>query len=183
MATKGRNLIIFLSLFFSFLLRHGHCDRDVLAQGQKLRDGEHLVSADETFRLEFFSPGTSRNRYVGIIYNIVDDMAEFVANKKGVWVANRDNPIADNSGVLMVDESGRLIISHSGGSNILLSNFVEAAKNASAMLLDAGNFVLRERVSDGSFSEQNSWQSFDYSTDTILPGMKLGVKMKTMQVV
>ncbi|KAG7997844.1 hypothetical protein I3843_01G229900 [Carya illinoinensis] len=184
MPTKGRDFIIFLSLFYFFLIRHGHSDTDVLAQGQKLRDGEHLVSADETFRLEFFSPGTSRNRYVGILYNIADDTdrVEFVANKKVVWVANRDNPVADNSGVLMVDESGRLIISHSGGSNILVSNFVEAAKNASAMLLDSGNFVLRELYSDGSLSEQILWQSFDYPTDTILPGMKLGVKMKTMEI-
>ncbi|KAF5466628.1 hypothetical protein F2P56_016538 [Juglans regia] len=182
MPIQGRDLIIFLSLFYFFLIRQSHSDTDILAQGQKLRDGEHLVSADETFRLEFFSPGNSRNRYVGILYNIDDDRVEFVANKKVVWVANRDNPIAHNSGVLMVDESGRLIISHSGGSNILVSNFVEAAKNASAMLLDSGNFVLRERYSDGSFSEQVLWQSFDYPTDTILPGMKLGLKMKTTQI-
>lgn len=99
-----------LILFSFFLIRHSQSEKDVLAQGQKLRDGEHLVSAEDRFRLEFFSPGTSRNRYVGISYNLVNDAAELVANKKVVWVANRNNPIADNSGILMIDESCRLII-------------------------------------------------------------------------
>ncbi|KAG7992448.1 hypothetical protein I3843_02G128500 [Carya illinoinensis] len=179
MATKGRALIM-LILFSFFLIRHSQSEKDVLAQGQKLRDGEHLVSAEDRFRLEFFSPGTSRNRYVGISYNLVNDAAELVANKKVVWVANRNNPIADNSGILMIDESCRLIISHSGGS-LIVSDSVQAAKNTSAMLLDSGNFVLRELNSDGS-KQQILWQSFDYPTDTLLPGMKLGVSFKTMHV-
>ncbi|XP_041002127.1 G-type lectin S-receptor-like serine/threonine-protein kinase CES101 isoform X2 [Juglans microcarpa x Juglans regia] len=140
MATKGRALIM-LILFSFFLIRHSQSEKDVLAQGQKLRDGEHLVSAEDRFRLEFFSPGTSRNRYVGISYNLVNDAAELVAKRKVVWVANRNNPIADNS----------------------------------------GNFVLRELNSDGS-KQQILWQSFDYPTDTLLPGMKLGVNFKPMHV-
>ncbi|KAF5453151.1 hypothetical protein F2P56_028078 [Juglans regia] len=180
MATKGRALIM-LILFSFFLIRHSQSEKDVLAQGQKLRDGEHLVSAEDRFRLEFFSPGTSRNRYVGISYNLVNDAAELVANiKKVVWVANRNNPIADNSGILMIDESCRLIISYSGGS-LIVSDSVQAANNTSAMLLDSGNFVLRELNSDGS-KQQILWQSFDYPTDTLLPGMKLGVNFKPMHV-
>ncbi|KAK7854604.1 g-type lectin s-receptor-like serine/threonine-protein kinase [Quercus suber] len=158
---------------------HTHSETDILVQGQKLRGGEHLASSGGTFRLEFFSPGSSRNRYVGISFNIADGVL-LVANKKVVWVANRDNPIADKSGILMIDELGRLTISHSGGS-LVVSNSVQAANNASAMLLESGNFILREQNSDGSTS-QVLWQSFDHPTDTLLPGMKLGISMKTTDI-
>ncbi|KAG6480595.1 receptor-like serine/threonine-protein kinase SD1-8 [Zingiber officinale] len=40
-----------------------------------------------------------------------------------------------------------------------------------AQLLDDGNFVIQE---SGSSSSDRFWQSFDYPTDTLLPGMKLG---------
>nr|POF06597.1 g-type lectin s-receptor-like serine/threonine-protein kinase [Quercus suber] len=121
---------------------------EILVRGQKLRDGEHLASSGGTSRLEFFSPGSSRNRYVGISFNIADGVL-LVANKKVVWVANRFNPIADKSGILMIDE--------------------------------LGNFILREQNSDGS-TRQVLWQSFDYPTDTLLPGMKLGISMKTTDI-
>ena len=177
MTSKGRTNL--LSLIYFLLIRHTHSETDILVQGQKLRDGEHLASSGGTFRLEFFSPGSSRNRYVGISFNIADGVL-LVANKKVVWVANRDNPIADKSGILMIDELGRLTISHSGGS-LIVSNSVQAANNASAMLLESGNFILREQNSDGS-KRQVLWQSFDYPTDTLLPGMKLGISMKTTDI-
>ncbi|XP_065638613.1 G-type lectin S-receptor-like serine/threonine-protein kinase CES101 [Quercus suber] len=120
-------------------------------EAKSFRDGEHLASSGGTFRLEFFSPGSSRNRYVGISFNIADGVL-LVANKKVVWVTNRDNPIADKS-----------------------------ANSASAMLLESGNFILREQNSDGS-TRQVLWQSFDYPTDTLLPGMKLGISMKTTDI-
>ena len=177
MSSKG--MTILLSLIYFLLIRHTHSETDILVQGQKLRDGEHLASSGGTFRLEFFSPGSSRNRYVGISFNIADGVL-LVANKKVVWVANRDNPIADKSGILMIDELGRLTISQSGGS-LIVSNSVQAANNASAMLLESGNFILREQNSDGS-TRQVFWQSFDYPTDTLLPGMKLGISKKTTDI-
>ena len=146
-----------------------------MVQGQKLRDREHLASSGGTFRLEFFSSGPSRNSYVGISFNIADGVLS-VANKRVVWVANRDNPIADKSGILMIDELSRLTISHGGGS-LIVSNSVQAANNASAMLLESGNFILREQNIDGSVRKV-LWQIFDYPTDTLLPGMKLGMSVK-----
>ena len=85
MSSKGRTIL--LSLIYFLLIRHTHSETDILVQGQKLRDGEHLASSGGTFRLEFFSPGSSRNRYVGISFNIADGVL-LVANKKVVWVAN-----------------------------------------------------------------------------------------------
>ncbi|KAK7838926.1 g-type lectin s-receptor-like serine/threonine-protein kinase ces101 [Quercus suber] len=135
---KQLNLLV---LFVKFKLKYWY-------EAKSFRDGEHLASSGGTFRLEFFSPGSSRNRYVGISFNIADGVL-LVANKKVVWVTNRDNPIADKSGILMIDE--------------------------------LGNFILREQNSDGS-TRQVLWQSFDYPTDTLLPGMKLGISMKTTDI-
>ncbi|KAK4852040.1 hypothetical protein QYF36_020558 [Acer negundo] len=55
-----------------------------------MRDGETLVSADQGFELGFFSPGTSRSRYLGIWY-------KKVAPKTTAWVANRDTPISTDN--------------------------------------------------------------------------------------
>nr|DAD20217.1 TPA_asm: hypothetical protein HUJ06_021680 [Nelumbo nucifera] len=59
---------------------------DTLPQNQLLRDGEQLVSANGIFRLGFFSPGSSSNRYLGISYYQPQNLTV-------VWVANRRIPI------------------------------------------------------------------------------------------
>ncbi|XVF86604.1 hypothetical protein PTKIN_Ptkin18bG0055700 [Pterospermum kingtungense] len=55
---------------------------------------------------------------------------------------------------------------------------VKEPSNTSAILEDSGNFVLHQLNSDGSI-KQVLWQSFDHPTDTLLPGMKLGINSKT----
>ncbi|MBA0774745.1 hypothetical protein Gotri_009935 [Gossypium trilobum] len=100
------------------------------------------------------------------------------ADRKAVWVANRDNPLFDKFGILIIDEVGSLKVSHGGGSPFVLSSPARTASNVSATLLDSGNFIIRELSSDGS-TKRILWQSFDYPTDTLLPGMKLGINFKT----
>ncbi|KAF2301286.1 hypothetical protein GH714_022426 [Hevea brasiliensis] len=117
----------------------------------------------------------------GNMYNMVDENEVFIAKKKVVWVANRDNPISDSGDILKIDESGKLTILYNEGSSSFPLSSVEAASNVSATLLDSGNFVLKEFNLDGS-TKQILWQSFDYPTDTLLPGMKLGFDERKMQV-
>ncbi|XP_021661937.2 G-type lectin S-receptor-like serine/threonine-protein kinase CES101 isoform X1 [Hevea brasiliensis] len=181
MDTKQRSQILLSSLCYFLLIGLSHSFADTLLQGQQLKDYDHLISADGTFKLGFFSPGTSRSRYLGIWYNMVDENEVFIAKKKVVWVANRDNPISDSGDILKIDESGKLTILYNEGSSSFPLSSVEAASNVSATLLDSGNFVLKEFNLDGS-TKQILWQSFDYPTDTLLPGMKLGFDERKMQV-
>ncbi|KAI5386378.1 hypothetical protein KIW84_072776, partial [Lathyrus oleraceus] len=71
-----------------------------------ITDGGHLlVSKSKTFALGFFTPGKSTSRYVGIwYYNLPIQTV--------VWVANRDTPINDTSGILSIHSSGNLVLHH-----------------------------------------------------------------------
>ncbi|KAJ9697293.1 hypothetical protein PVL29_009195 [Vitis rotundifolia] len=142
---------------------------DTIKPGEELQFSEKLlVSAKGTFTLGFFS--LESGSYLGIWYT-TDDY-----NKK-VWVANRDKPVSGTDANLTLDADGKLMITHSGGGPIVL-NSNQAAGNSIATLLDSGDFVLEEFNSDGSVKEK-LWESFDNPTDTLLPGMKLGINLKT----
>lgn len=158
-----KNMIVCILCCILFI-RPSDSQSDTLAQGQELKDGMQLFSASGIFRLGFFKPGDANNSYLGIWYNR--------NNEKAVWVANRNNPIIDNSGVLRIDQYGNLKISQNMVDDIVLFSVKEAI-STSAILLDSGNFVLSELNPDGSI-KQELWQSFDYPTDTLLPKMKLG---------
>ncbi|KAK8712340.1 hypothetical protein V6N13_147580 [Hibiscus sabdariffa] len=161
-------LICFLLLVFSHL--EFSQEAHVLAVGGLVSDGQTLVSALQTFELGFFSPGKSRNRYLGIWYK---NSPEAV-----VWVANRNNPIADRNGVLTVSDSGNLVLLNRTKSVVWSSNVSGTAKPpvAVARLLDTGNLVLKDNKSK---PESYLWESFDSPSDTLLAGMKIGWNLKT----
>uniref|UniRef100_A0A2N9J971 Receptor-like serine/threonine-protein kinase n=1 Tax=Fagus sylvatica TaxID=28930 RepID=A0A2N9J971_FAGSY len=83
---------------------------DSITQSQSFSEGMTLVSKDGSFELGFFSPSSSKNRYLGIWYKNIPVQTV-------VWVANRLNPINDSSGVLMASnpivqllDSGNLVV-------------------------------------------------------------------------
>ncbi|CAK9161984.1 unnamed protein product, partial [Ilex paraguariensis] len=130
-----------------------------------LSDGKTLVSKHGKFELGFFSPGSSKSRYLGIWY-------KNIPVRTVVWVANRQSPLKDFSGTLMFKKTGNLIlVSHKDGV-VWASNSSGQVQNPVAQLLDSRNLVVRE-VKDIN-SEVYVWRSFDYPSDTWLPGMKIG---------
>ncbi|KVI06892.1 Apple-like protein [Cynara cardunculus var. scolymus] len=143
---------------------------DTLATNEAMRDGDTILSAGGMFELGFFSVGNSRNRYLGIWY-------KKVSNRTVVWIANRDAPLNNTSGMLQVSSDGILQLL-SDGDTIWSSSSVSLRNIAPvAQLLDDGNLVVRdERSTDQQIF---IWQSFDYPTDTILPGMKFGKDLVT----
>ncbi|KAJ0983481.1 hypothetical protein J5N97_011736 [Dioscorea zingiberensis] len=141
------------------LICTGSISTDILSPNQSLHDGQTLVSAGGTFALGFFSPGGSKNRYVGIWYNKLQVQTV-------VWVANRRSPLSDTNGTLELSGNGTLTIN---SMSFLPMPSLMNLTNPLAQLLDDGNLVVRE-----SNSSEFVWQSFDYPTDTLLQGMKLG---------
>ncbi|KAJ8622121.1 hypothetical protein MRB53_030650 [Persea americana] len=162
------SLLIVVSIFFQI------CSSiDNITQIQSVRDGETLTSAGKNFVLGFFSPANSKNRYIGIWFNKIPDQTV-------VWVANRENPVRNSSGILTINGGNLVVLLRDGGYNntttptILWSTNISTVSNySSARLMDSGNLVLIDN------HETILWQSFDYPTDTFLPRMKLGLDRRT----
>ncbi|KAK9050689.1 hypothetical protein SSX86_030341 [Deinandra increscens subsp. villosa] len=162
---------------------------DILSVHQNISDvgGQTIVSGNAKFELGFFSPGNSRNRYLGIWFK--NTTSQTVA-----WVANRENPLTDNSGALRLDSQGNHLSLVDGSNKLIwVSNSSSSSSSAAsssgtnminliAQLMDSGNLVIKNgNVTTTTTTTNNNqleagfiWQSFDYPGDTFLEGMKLG---------
>ncbi|EHA8589194.1 Receptor-like serine/threonine-protein kinase SD1-8 [Cocos nucifera] len=138
---------------------------DTLTPARPLTDGQELTSAGGRFVFGFFNPIESNNRYIGIWYKI--------SSSTIVWVANRQHPIFGRNSSLSITTNGTLIITDQNSKTIWSSDLLGLA-NPVAQLLDNGNFIVKEANGDDNVPRSFAWQSFDYPTDTLLPGMKLG---------
>ncbi|XP_016468659.1 G-type lectin S-receptor-like serine/threonine-protein kinase At4g27290 isoform X1 [Nicotiana tabacum] len=161
-----------LLLFFSLIFLHKvNGQGDTITTTQFIKDGETIVSSDETFEMGFFSPlDTSANRYVGIWYKKISLITP-------VWVANRVAPVTNKSGVLKVIQSGLVVLVNDTNATVWSTNSSTTVQNPVAQLLDTGNFVVRD--ADDPNPENFLWQSFDYPTDTLIASMKLGKDLVT----
>ncbi|CAN6545547.1 unnamed protein product [Malus baccata var. baccata] len=156
-------ILFYSSLLLIFAVVFSIAD-DATSTFQSIREGETVVSTGGTFELGFWSPDASNTRYVGIWY-------KHISVTTIVWVANRDKPLPDLSGILKVTNPGILVLNHNM-STVWSSNTSRTAQNPVARLLDSGNLVVIDRSDDDS--QNFLWQSFDYPGDTFLPGMKIG---------
>ncbi|KAL5703045.1 hypothetical protein ACHQM5_028187 [Ranunculus cassubicifolius] len=156
-----------LALFLLYMGISSFAASNMLMKNQEIRDGETLVSPGERFVLGFFSPPKSTNRYVGIWYNKVSIQTV-------VWVANRERPLIDSTGILTINDQGNLVIMEWRGGLTMIA-YGSLSSNTSAELLENGNLVLMN--GNGGIL----WQSFDYPTDTFLPEMKAGRNLETKQ--
>ncbi|XP_060199264.1 G-type lectin S-receptor-like serine/threonine-protein kinase At4g27290 isoform X2 [Lycium barbarum] len=146
---------------------------DSINTNQFITDGETIVSSGGTFELGFFSPSGSSNQYIGIWYKKILPYVQTV-----VWVANRENPLTNtSSAVLKVSKPGTLALFNDKNETIWSTNPSMSVQNPAAVLLDSGNLVIKD-ANDGN-PENFLWQSFNFPTDTQLPGMKLGKNLKT----
>ncbi|KAK7257029.1 hypothetical protein RIF29_30708 [Crotalaria pallida] len=145
---------------------HVEAANDTMKPGDSLSGSDKLYSQNGTYCLTFMGP---RHFYLTIstIY-------------WSVWIANRNQPVVNSSALkLSLDHSGELKIESQGRKPIILYSPPppQAAANNStvvATIKDTGNFVVQQLNPDGS-TNSVLWQSFDYPTDSLLPGMKLGV--------
>ncbi|KAI8558385.1 hypothetical protein RHMOL_Rhmol04G0087900 [Rhododendron molle] len=170
--THSSFLFLLLFLLFTFnlpIISHGS---DTISANQSLSGDQTLVSASGTFKLGFFDqPGNSPNYYICIVYNKV-------SLRTIAWMANRDKPVSDKySSVLKIMDGNLVLLNESQSQIPIWSTNQSSAASSSvvAVLGDDGNLV----VKDGFNSTQPIWQSFDFPTDTWLPGGKIAYNKRT----
>ncbi|SPT20200.1 unnamed protein product [Triticum aestivum] len=168
MAFRGNSCIPILILpFLSSLCQSD----DQLTHAKPLSAGDMLVSKGGDFALGFFSPNSSNTSlYLGIWYNSIP-------GRTVVWTANRDDPIAATSSpMLAITNNSDLVLSDSQGHTPWVVKSGITGVGITAVLRSSGNFVLM------SPNGTSIWQSFDYPTDTILPGMRIYLSKRARAV-
>ncbi|XP_015894526.4 receptor-like serine/threonine-protein kinase SD1-8 [Ziziphus jujuba] len=126
---------------------------------------DFLDSPNKVFRLSFINFDDCAMYYLGIQCTIFPEGMT-------VWVANRDNPLKDIP-VLQITPHGDLLLHDNHETAIPLHSLIPAAINinTTATLLDTGNFILK----GGDNNDEILWQSFHYPSNTLFPGMQLGL--------
>ncbi|GLJ15640.1 hypothetical protein SUGI_0257280 [Cryptomeria japonica] len=137
---------------------------DTLSLGASLAGNQTIISQNGTFELGFFSSNGS-NWYIGIWYAKIPE-------KTIVWVANRETPARNRSGVLKLSREGNLVLFDAEGASIWSVNMSKKASRA--VILDSGNFLMQS----GNNKSETVWQSFDNPVNAVLPGMRFGGQQK-----
>ncbi|KAL0797663.1 hypothetical protein Bca101_052837 [Brassica carinata] len=170
--TRCRFVLLLLAAFSCFSLKLCFGE-DSITFSTPIKDSETLVCKSGVFRFGFFTPvnsSTARLRYVGIWYDKIPVQTV-------VWVANKDTPVNDASGVVSISEDGNLVVKD--GRNRLLWS-TNAASTVSpnttlVQLMDTGNLKLQDTTNNG----ETFWESFKHPYSSFLPGMSLGTDNRT----
>lgn len=158
---------IFFVLFLFISSPYCHASQENLTTNESIKDSNHdtLISPSKIFQMGFFGTQNKNQRYLGIWY--------FADPNTIVWVANRDNPITSSSAIVTIEADGNLVVKDKS-KNYFTSGLPSALGSGlqTLKLLDIGNLILQ----DGSGKQ--IWSSFDFPTDTFLPGMYMEKTMK-----
>ena len=157
---------LFLLIIFFYL--HTYPSLSALtsiSSNQSLSGDQTLVSNDGNFELGFFNTGNPSKYYIGMWYRKI-------SLKTYVWVANRDDPVSDKNSSKFTISDGNLVLLDQSQNLVWSTNLSSPSSNSVvAVLLDGGNLILSNRP-NASVSDA-LWQSFDFPTDTWLPGGKI----------
>ncbi|KAF8031415.1 hypothetical protein BT93_D0578 [Corymbia citriodora subsp. variegata] len=157
------NFLVLVLLLVSCHLKFLICT-DTINQAKFIRDPETITSKGGVFRLGFFSPLGSSNRYGGIWHNqvSVDPI---------IWVANRDRPLEDSSGTVKISVDGNMLVSNGQNEMLWSSNVLRIMNSTTCVqLLDSGNLKLQE-INSSNNSLVPIWERFRHPTNSFLPSM------------
>ncbi|CAN4092974.1 unnamed protein product [Withania somnifera] len=150
---------------FSFICSLSQENANIVPLGSSITAGNsssYWLSPSREFAFGFYPlRNTGVLFLVGIWFNKIPE-------RTLVWSANRDDPVHAGSKVNLT-LNGRLVLTDANGTEFVLYNDTGTSH---AAMQDDGNFVLRN-----SFSGV-IWGSFDFPTDTILPGQVLVMGQK-----
>ncbi|XP_027351543.1 G-type lectin S-receptor-like serine/threonine-protein kinase At1g11330 [Abrus precatorius] len=155
-------LLVFSIVFLGLTLAS-----DTITSSQSIRDSETITSSDSVFKLGFFSPENSTHRYVGIWY---------LSDSNVIWIANRNQPLLDSSGVLKISKDGNVVVLDGKHQVIWSSNASNTSTptNSTAQLLRSGNLVLLD-----DRTGQTIWESFKHPADAAVPTMRISANRIT----
>ncbi|KAL5078196.1 hypothetical protein RYX36_017180 [Vicia faba] len=170
MEYHNKVLMICTFFFFSMPIFSKQSAFTTIAPNQFIQYSDTLVSAARTFEAGFFNFGDPQRQYFGIWY-------KNLSPRTTVWVANRDTPVQNSTGLLKLNDQGNLVILD-GSKVVWSSNLSRNVVKPVLVLLDSGNLVVKDANSN-SENEDLFWESFDYPGNTFLPGMKLKSNLVT----
>ncbi|XP_077227739.1 G-type lectin S-receptor-like serine/threonine-protein kinase LECRK3 [Tasmannia lanceolata] len=160
MASALDNRLLFLLVLILFPLSVIAQTHDRISLGSSLSTSDYSswVSPSGYFAFGFKSVADKNLFLLAIWFDKVPE-------KTIVWSANRDNLVLDGSKVELTS-SGQLVLSNNRGQEIWTAQVTNRSATSAAML-DTGNLVL------WNSNCGITWQSFNHSTDTILPSQIL----------
>ncbi|KAK4253940.1 hypothetical protein QN277_009383 [Acacia crassicarpa] len=162
-----RHTILFAIFITFYCPRFDFCSaKDSIISSQYIKDPETVSSNGGSFILGFFNPEKTTNRYMGIWYKSQSNI---------IWVANRNQPLTDSSGIgtITISEDGNLVVLNGQNHIFWSTNVSKITLNTTCQLLDTGNLVLKDSA------ENILWQSFANPSDSLLPQMKLTSNKRT----
>ncbi|KAH6819843.1 hypothetical protein C2S53_019221 [Perilla frutescens var. hirtella] len=163
-------IFLFICLCFQYCL----ClETDTISSSLVLKDPDTIVSQNKAFKLGFFSPGNTTNRYLGVFYAFSEETV--------VWVANRDTPLKDHYSSVAISKDGNLVLLNGRNQTVWSTNAHTSnisPKNTTLQILDTGNLVLRDNATGTTI-----WQSFSHPTNVYLPTMNSSYNIHTGKMV
>ncbi|KAI3456370.1 hypothetical protein Pfo_013033 [Paulownia fortunei] len=145
----------------------GFClETDTISSSLVIKDPDTIESRQHVFKLGFFTPDNSTNRYLGVFYT--------VSEKTVIWVANRDKPLNDSSSTVTISKDGNLVLINGKNQTVWSTNATTSPLNTSVQIQDTGNLVLRDDATGNTI-----WESFSLPSDVFLPTMRISDNINT----
>ncbi|KAL8460297.1 hypothetical protein ACS0TY_032007 [Phlomoides rotata] len=143
-------------------------ETDTISPNLVIKDPDSIVSSKQVFKLGFFTPANTTNRYLGIFY--------VFSQESVVWVANRETPLNDSTSSVSISKDGNLVLINSRNQTVWSTNASTSSPlNTTLQILDTGNLVLRDEATGATI-----WESFlSTSYDCYLPSMEISHNIKT----